>query len=38
MFDEDGNIIVPEYHKLNVYVSKINETYQYHYGDIESIL
>jgi len=34
MFDEDGNRLIPIYHKLNVYVEKINETYVYNYGDI----
>jgi hypothetical protein len=34
MFDEDGSKIVPENYRLKVYVSKINETYQYNYGDI----
>jgi len=34
MFDEDGDRLVPIYHKLNVYVEKINETYVYNYGDI----
>ena len=34
MVDEDGIKIVPENYRLEVYVEKINETYQYHYGDI----
>jgi|APSaa5957512535_1039671.scaffolds.fasta_scaffold27830_4 hypothetical protein len=33
IFDEDGNRIVPENYRLEVYLDKIDETYQYHYGD-----
>ena len=32
MFDEDGSKIVPENYRLEVYLDKIDETYQYHYG------